>query len=107
MISPRSFYESVVTSPVDFLRVGDFGGLGDAGGDWCLGNADFAIVLSKKEKNKNKALLIMLLFKSPKQLVSLFLSWSWHVFCRALFGRNFTLHSVRIFGSKKTLCAGK
>ena len=49
MITPRSFYESVVTSPVDFLRVGDFGG------DWCLGNPDFAFVLSVKVKNKKQS----------------------------------------------------
>ena len=45
----HSFYESLVTSLVDFLRVGDFGGLGDGGGERYVGTPDLVFLLSEIE----------------------------------------------------------
>ena len=40
----RSFYKSPATSLVDFLRVGDFGGLGEDGGQRCVGIPDLVFL---------------------------------------------------------------
>ena len=43
--------EGSVTSLVDFRRVGDLGGLGDNGGERCIGTPDLALFLSEKYQN--------------------------------------------------------
>ena len=44
--------EGMLTSLADFRRVGDLGGLGDDGGDWCVGAPDLAWFLSEKYQNQ-------------------------------------------------------
>ena len=43
--------EAAVTSLVDFRRVGDLGGLGDNGGERCIGISDLALFPSEKYQN--------------------------------------------------------
>lgn len=52
----HSFYESPpggtgTASLADFRRVGDLGGLGDNGGDRCIGTPDLAFLVSEKYQN--------------------------------------------------------
>ena len=41
---------------MDFLRVGDFGGLGEDGGERCVGNPDLVFLESEKVSKKNSSL---------------------------------------------------